>query len=98
MNLGKYDFTLNQYLMRGEFLPFVSYSQPAKPGLITVVTKNEKKAHDIHSLLIMERVFSTEAILLVCAIGLLGFLSVMFISKIQGTKVDMYMAWDVVYG
>ena len=83
--------------MRGEFLPFVSYSQPAKPGLLTVVTKSERKMN-VQSLLVMEQVFTWDAILLVCGIALLGFISVMVISKIQGTKVDMYMAWDVVYG
>ena len=84
--------------MREEFLPHITYSQPAKPGLITVLIRNEKATRDIRSWLLIEQVFSVGAILLVSGIGLLGFLSVMVISRIQGTNFTMNMGWDVIYG
>ena len=98
---GEFDFTLNQYLMREQFLPHIVYTQPSKPGKLLVVTKNERKIaaqRSIREALIMDRVFTDEAILLVVFFGLLCMMAIAIISKIQGTHFTMYSAWDLVYG
>ena len=97
---GRFDFTLNQYLTRENYLPYVVFSQPSKPGKLLVVTKNERKiaGRSIGQAFKMDIVFSDGAIMLVICFGLLSMVAIAMITKIQGIHFTMYNAWDVMYG
>ena len=95
---GTYDFTINQYLMRQEFMPYVFFSQPGKPGKVAIITKNENGRHEVKSFLFLDHFFSAKAIILVIFVGLFFIISIAIITRIQGTEFSLYMAWDVLYG
>ena len=97
---GEFDFTMNQYLTRKNYLPYVVFSQPSKPGKLLVVTTNERKvaAQSVGQALKMDQVFSDEAIILVIGFGLLCMVAIAIITKIQGIHFTMYNAWDLIYG
>ena len=95
---GDYDFSINQYSMDEKYLPFVYFSQPSKPGKLTVITKNQHKSTRISSLFLIDAVFSVEAILVVAAIGFISVFAAVVITRIQRTTFTTHMAWDVIYG
>ena len=84
--------------MDSTLLPFVFFSQPSKPGQLTVITKDERKSRRAASYVLINRVFSGEAILVVAAVGIAAVVSIVLITRVQRTSFTIHMAWDVIYG